>query len=559
MQQQNSEFERRVENFRRLTREVRRRFFYRAALESALVSFLLAALTGAAFAGVCALNEIATPNPGTFSTAVFGIGCVATLLSIFLTKIERNAPEKAIDARYSFDDRCLTASDVLRQTERREATPIERLQLEDCFERVENVRASDVASIKPKRAKAQSFALVCALIAFAAMVWEPFASQASGGVPNETVADVLQELRDVVLPAVQELADANPDDKELKKLNDNLARWTDEIETASDDPMKATAVVARMEEALKKTIDSYDVEGAERAFKSLGEAFGEIDETTKVGEALAEGDFEKAADELEKLDFKKMSVRDRQALANKLKAAAETIRSRQDEQAAQLTEQLAEELQSGKCASCKNTSCKLAGKLRAHKSNKEKTKQLSCQMARLGLCKSNCAGACASCTQNCSSKGAQNNVKKAQPGNQNGNKSGASGGASSARPLGASQSVASDPLGGQNTQLRTNKELTQIAGKEAKEGDSTKEIIRSDDGALQDQEAQRVRDEEAREFSKQIEATLDAEEIPLERRRVVRDYFEAIRVDETSQSQPQKGENGENGSGATTSENEPQN
>ncbi|MBQ6827804.1 MAG: hypothetical protein IJO46_07300 [Thermoguttaceae bacterium] len=138
-------------------------------------------------------------------------------------------------------------------------------------------------------------------------------------------------------------------------------------------------------------------------------------------------------------------------------------------------------------------------------------------------------------------------------------KSGASGGASSARPLGASQSVASDPLGGQNTQLRTNKELTQIAGKEAKEGDSTKEIIRSDDGALQDQEAQRVRDEEAREFSKQIEATLDAEEIPLERRRVVRDYFEAIRVDETSQSQPQKGENGENGSGATTSENEPQN
>ena len=75
--------------------------------------------------------------------------------------------------------------------------------------------------------------------------------------------------------------------------------------------MNATAVVARMEEALKKTLDSYDVEGAERAFKSLGEAFGEIDETTKVGAALAEGDLEKATDKLKKLDFKKMSVRDR--------------------------------------------------------------------------------------------------------------------------------------------------------------------------------------------------------------------------------------------------------
>jgi len=552
MQKKNNEFESRVENFRRLTREVRRRFFYRAALESALVSLLLAALTGIAFAGVCSLIEIATPNPGAFALAVFGIGCVATLLSLFLTDFERNALEKAIDARYSFDDRCLTAGDVLRQTEKREPTPIERLQLEDCFQRVENVRANDVVSIKPKRAKVKTTVLLIAVIALTATIWQPFASQASGGVPNETVAAVLQELRGVVVPAVQELADANPDDKELKKLSDNLARWTDEIETASDDPMKATAVVARMEEALKKTIDSYDVEGAERAFKSLGEAFGEIDETTKVGEALAEGDFEKAADELEKLDFKKMSVRDRQALANKLKAAAETIRSRQDEQAAQLTEQLAEELQSGKCASCKNTSCKLAGKLRGHKSNKEKTKQLSCQMARLGLCKSNCAGACASCTQNCSSKGAQNNGKKAQSGNKSG--ANASGGASSARPLGASQSVAADPLGGQNTQLRTNKELTQIAGKEGEEGDSTKEIVRSDEAALQDQEAQRVRDEEAREFSKQIEATLDAEEIPLERRRVVRDYFEAIRVDATSQSQ-----NGGTNDAASTSVNKPQN
>ena len=58
MQKKNNEFESRAENFRRLTREVRRRFFYRAALESALLSFLLAALTGIAFAGVCALGEL---------------------------------------------------------------------------------------------------------------------------------------------------------------------------------------------------------------------------------------------------------------------------------------------------------------------------------------------------------------------------------------------------------------------------------------------------------------------------------------------------------------------
>ncbi|MBP3558262.1 MAG: hypothetical protein J6K20_11270 [Thermoguttaceae bacterium] len=68
--------------------------------------------------------------------------------------------------------------------------------------------------------------------------------------------------------------------------------------------------------------------GASARLSPWAEAFGEIDETTKVGAALAEGDLEKATDELKKLDFKKMSVRDRQAFANKLKATAETIRSR---------------------------------------------------------------------------------------------------------------------------------------------------------------------------------------------------------------------------------------
>ena len=61
----------------------------------------------------------------------------------------------------------------MRQTEKREPTAIERLQLEDCFERVENVRANDDVSIKLKRAKAKTTALAVALIALTVTVWEP--------------------------------------------------------------------------------------------------------------------------------------------------------------------------------------------------------------------------------------------------------------------------------------------------------------------------------------------------------------------------------------------------
>ncbi len=528
MDEKNNEFRRRLENFRRLTLRTRRRFFYRDVLEAATTSSLLTAFVGVAFAVVLSGRDVAPIQPGLFLGAVVGVACVATLLLLFLNERERNAAEKAIDERYSLDDRCLTASDVLRQTKDREPTAVERLLLEDCFERVEKARPSEVLSIKPKRAKTKTLALCVGVIALTAAIWKPFASQAAPGAPNETVLGVLNELRENVAPAVRQLAKEHPEDAQLQELTGKVEKWIDEIETSSDDPKKATAVVARMEREMQKTVDSYDVEGTDRALKSLGEAFGEIDETSKVGEALAEGDYEKAADELEKLDFKKMSVRDRQALANKLKAAAETIRSRKDEQAAQLTEQLAEELQSGKCASCQNTSCKLAGKLRAHKSNKDKAKQLNCQLARLGLCKSNCAGACATCEANCSSK------PQSQSGQGNGRKS-ATG--SNARPTGASPNVPADPLSGQDARLQTTRNLTQVEGQEGLEGESTKEIIRSDK-STQNQEAQRVRDDEEREFAKQIEAALDAEEIPFERRRVVRDYFESIRVGESANVEP---------------------
>ncbi|MGN1065086.1 MAG: hypothetical protein ACI4QC_06710, partial [Thermoguttaceae bacterium] len=138
-----------------------------------------------------------------------------------------------------------------------------------------------------------------------------------------------------------------------------------------------------MEQEIKNTIAASGVEKTEKSLKDLGEAFGAIESTHTLSTALAEGDYGTAADELEKLDFEKMSVRDRQALADRLKAAAEILRSRKDEQTAQLTEQLADELQSGKCASCKNTACKMAGKLRKHLTNKETEKQLNCQLARL--------------------------------------------------------------------------------------------------------------------------------------------------------------------------------
>ena len=53
-------------------------------------------------------------------------------------------------------------------------------------------------------------------------------------------------------------------------------------------------------------------------------------------------------------------------------------------------------------------------------------------------------------------------------------------------------------------------------------------------GSGQAAELRRERDEKEREYVKQIEAALDADSVPIERRRVVRSYFEEIRKSDES-------------------------
>ena len=59
------------------------------------------------------------------------------------------------------------------------------------------------------------------------------------------------------------------------------------------------------------------------------------------------------------------------------------------------------------------------------------------------------------------------------------------------------------------------------------------EILKSEAVAVA---AGRERDLDEREYAKQIEAALDADNIPLERRKVAREYFEKLRAAQRAQS-----------------------
>ena len=531
MTKEDTEYSVRLESYRRLTRAVRRRILARDLCDAFATNLILTGVVALLFAALTSYLGKFPTTPANFTLATVAIALAATLASVLSSERERFASEKAIDAKYRLKDRCLTASELLERMQTRAATAIEALQLEDCFARVETARAQDVVSLRPQRVKVRAAVIVALALLFVAIVWKPFVDQALASAPNETVLDVTREINENILPEIEKLVAENPENENLQKLNTKLQNLASEIERYNDDPKRGTALVAQMEQEIQKAIAASGIETTDAALKELGAAMTGIETTRNIAQAFANGDYDLAADELEKLDFEKMSARDRQALAEKLKAAAEIIRSRKEEQTAQLTEQLAEELQAGQCASCKNTACKLAGKVRAQKKNKETAKQLDCQLARLGLCKSNCAGACATCEQNCPSSGASSGDK--QSSGQSGAGQKQSGGGSGAQSL-ESSSLASDPLAGKDSQLNSTRNLTKVEGRESEEGDSSAERIESSEAVAV--AAGRERDLDEREYAKQIEAALDADNIPLERRKVAREYFEKLRAAQRAQS-----------------------
>ncbi|MBQ9875185.1 MAG: hypothetical protein IJM30_12065 [Thermoguttaceae bacterium] len=509
---------------RNVVARTRRRLALRALLDSAGTSFLFAICGAVVYVALGVALNRPTGTPRQIVATTLAIGAIATLASFFSTRRDRREAEKALDQSGDFEDRFLTAGELLDQESEREIGTFEALQIRDCSRRAREVDPKRVVSTSPRGARTKLTLIGAAICALAFVLWKPSASDDLAAEPNEVSLDVSRELRDNLLVPIRELADANPDKEELSALSKKLRELVDEFDANLDDPKKGTSLIAQMEEEVKSAIAASGVELSDKSIKDLGGAFSSIESTRAIATALDEGDYDSAADELEKLDFEKMSARDRQALADKLKAAAATLRARKDEQTAQLTEQLADELQSGKCASCKNTACKLAGKLREARRAQDATKQLNCQLARLGLCKSNCAGACSTCAAACpsSSQGAPGEQKKAQ----NASAQGKSQKGEAKKPT-DSIALASDPLSGEDSETDATKVLTKVSGNEGDEGDSEVETAKASEGGSS--RAVRERDERDREFAKRVEEALDADSTPLERRRVVRAYFEEIR------------------------------
>ena len=426
---------------------------------------------------------------------------LGAIVGLFLPQNSHDSARR-IDRHYQFKDRLLTALSFLPKME---STPMERLQLEDARQHAEQV---DPKAVQPYRLpKNMSWSLGVTLLAFTLAIASPFFNRHEAFAAVEPLPEVVQTveiLRESLIEKIDELAEDNPEEREIKILAEKLQELLTQLDESSNDRKESLATLSEMEAAIRSAISAFQLEAVDASMKELAEAFSAADATRSAGQAMKSGQYSKAADELENLDTEEMSRQERRTVAEQLRKAAEGMDRRSQLSLSQAAKKMADALENN--SQCQEGACELAGECRSQSLRKGICEGLSASLALLSLCKSECNGG-GQC------QGNENN------GGNSPNKSDQS-------SKSAGTGTAGDPTSGEETNLdgtRRREDVTGMVGV----GDSEYETLKSAEG----QQEQSGRDfrEAFQEFRKMSEAVLETEPIPLSQRQMIRRYFESIR------------------------------
>jgi len=413
---------------------------------------------------------------------------------------------RRIDRHYRFKDRLLTALTFLSSTNR-ESTAMERLQLEDARRHAEQV---DPKAVQPYRLPQNvSWSLGITLLAFAIAVASPFLDRHQAFAAMERLQEVVsavETLREDLIEKVDELAENNPEEKEIKILADKLQELLNQLDESANDRKESLGTLSEMEAAIRSTITAFQLESVDVSMKELAEALSAAEATRTAGQAIKEGQYSKAADELEKLNTDEMSKQERRAVSEQLRKAAAGMNRRSQNSLSQATLKIAEALEQSDPSQCKDGACELAGECRKQSLRKGICEGLECKLALLGLCKSECNGG------QCQKNGGDGTNKSDQA-----SKSWGTG-------------TAGNPTTGEETNLDSTRQRKDITGMMGTSGDSEYEELKSSE-AQQELSGREFRDA-FQEYRKMSEAVLETEPIPLGQRQMIRRYFESIRPSE---------------------------
>ena len=399
-----------------------------------------------------------------------------------------NEAAVAIDRSYSLKDRVATA---LRFLERGNKSALCELQISDAESHVSKVVPTKVVPLAAPRSWGWGLALTCVAIVLG-FVSGPPEKVAAEIVSNEVVATQA----DRVTESLEELQEFNEEeiDPEVEKLLKSLTESIEELKKPGMDPKEALAKLSEMESVLQKQQDKIAQLDTEAALQEIGNALSLAEQLKAAGQAMSQGNMEKAESLLAKLEMPKLDRQTEKAITEKLDAMAENKSGSASDKLKNALAKLSAGLSQGNRNKFRDGCEGLAGECKKQGRRKKLTDLLRKQCKCLGECKSECEGQC-------------KNEGKGKGGNNWG--------------LGRSGNEPGD----KTMKLNTHPEM-RIKGQESDQGEVDVETISSSE---QEQEGVRKYRSQAQKYEQLSESVLSSEPIPLGHRQTIRRYFESIR------------------------------
>ena len=473
---------------------VRQRQLLVAAIQGALQGLLIGAIA-AILVAILRLNQIGG------ATTLGGVSVLITvpLLSAIvagmwrLMKSDWRNAARAVDQSYELKDRTETALAFLTRQDAHKAGELEVLQLADAVHHLQRVEPRTVVPVELPAT--WRWAAATATLAVILLGWPTARALVNAG-PSQPIDAIVTEA-EIVVEDLQSLLDQLPEDHdpEIDALIKELQAKANEMKEPGVDVREALAKVSEMQAALQAVAAQFNVAATDEQMQAIGEALQSAEALQQAGQALQDGNYEKATEELAKLENPKLDRKESRAVSDKLQKASESSAQSGLKKLSDATKEISEGMKNDNSSQSKSGTSKLAECAKQQGNNKKIGNMLKKQCDKLGECKGNCQG------NSSGNKMAKNPSLKAGKGTNS-------------------------ETQGERTNLAAKRNEQKLQGLKGEQGDSDKETITTPEA---EETAKRGLKEVYSKYRKMSDAVLDSEDIPLGHRQTIRRYFEAIR------------------------------
>lgn len=418
----------------------------------------------------------------------------------------------AVDQHYRLKDRTVTALEFAVSAE---PTPFHELQLEDAARHVSGIDARVVAPYRVPRQTAYAaaaVALALTLLLYPLPV-EPVQASVSQPAGIAAAAQVIDE----DLTELEQYSEET-ETAEIEELVEELREELEELANPETDVREALATISEMQARLAAEKAEYNDALVDAQLQSVGAAMAGAAALQNAAEKLQEGDFDSAAEELEKLKRAELDPREARATSDRLAKVSRSLQQAGLSQMSEAVSQMSEAARSQDSKKLGEACNRLGQGVRQHGLRKRLNQLLQSKLNTLNECKTLCKanGQCEKCgglcpDGQCLSSGMSLAGLKPKESQQPSRKAG---------------SATAGNTDGERTDLDSQQNVAAISGQLSESGSSEFETTTSPEG--REQARRRARQSFA-EYQKMSEAVLESEPIPLGQRQTIRRYFQLIR------------------------------